>query len=255
MRMGLFKKEEVKEKEVQRVVETKIEIKKDDVATFRKKNLSLFDVNTIQYVIENFPSMSIEIQNGLKNLSNILENTINHIEDKSSEIIKKDRDFKLSKAYRDTSIAIYDDVQSINEYFKWMEDEHDKNMKKCEIKGDLGNIKNEIKGTKVEEKSENIFSEIANAEQIEIYKDFSLKEPKAFKLGDEVIVVDDWNDLLVKTAEVLTKRYRKNRYSNKTVKEIKPVEKKSTQNSFRDTVIEMLLEYKISLDEFKIIIR
>lgn len=92
----------------------------------RKKNLSLFDVDTIQYVIDNFPSMSVEIQGGLANLSNILENTIDYIEDKSSGIIKKDRDFKLSKAYRDTSIAIYDVAQNINEYVQWMQQEYEK---------------------------------------------------------------------------------------------------------------------------------
>ena len=68
-------------------------------------------------------------------------------------------------------------------------------------------------------------------------------------------MVEDWDDLLVKTAEVLTKQYRENKNSNKIIKEIKPIEKKSIQNSFRDTVIEMLIEYKISLDDFKIIIK
>ena len=68
-------------------------------------------------------------------------------------------------------------------------------------------------------------------------------------------MVEDWNDLLVKTAEVLTKQYKENKNSNKDIKEIKLIGKKSTQNSFRDTVIEMLTEYKISLDDFKIIIK
>ena len=109
--MGFFKKDEIQEKEVQVVNEIKTEIKEVEKNAFRKKNLSLFDVDTIQYVIENFPTMSIEIQNGLNNLADILENTIDYIEDKSSEIIKKNRDFKLSKDHRDTSIAIYDVVR------------------------------------------------------------------------------------------------------------------------------------------------
>ena len=87
----------------------------------------------------------------------------------------------------------------------------------------------------------NLSNKIIGEEEIEIYKDFSLKEPKAFKLDDNVVMVEDWDDLLVKTAEVLTKQYRKNKNSNKIIKEIKPIEKKSTQNSFRDTVIEMLI--------------
>lgn len=258
--MGFFKKEEITEREVQpiNISETKIEIKKENnISGFNKKNLSLFDGNTIQYVIENFPSMSIEIQNGLNNLSDILENTIDYIEDKSSEIIKKDRDFKLSKAYRDTSIAIYEVAQNINEYVKWMQDEYEKNISENENKNNSTNVKkeNKAKDKHLEKENQESISPIVDGEEIEIYKDLSLKEPNGFKLKDAVVKVEDWDDLLVKTAEVLTKQYRKNKYSNIEVKEIKPIEKKSTQNSFRDTVIEMLNEYKISLNEFKIIIK
>ncbi|NSA00423.1 hypothetical protein FHU26_000857 [Clostridium beijerinckii] len=74
-------------------------------------------------------------------------------------------------------------------------------------------------------------------------------------MDDNIIDVEDWDDLLVKTAEVLTKQYKKNKNINKTMKSIKPVEKKSPQNSFRDTVIDMLTEYKINFDEFKVIVK
>jgi len=254
--MGFFKKEEIQEKEVQVIKENKPETKEVERNIFRKKNLSLFDVETIQYVIDNFPSMSTEIQSGLNNLAEILESTIDHIEDKSSEIIKKNRDFKLSKAHRDTSIAIYDVVQNIDEYVKWMQEEYENNLKKEEVKPDTSNenLEENFEKTNVEVETQAINNEIMG-EELEIHKDFSIKEPKAFKLDDTVVMVEDWDDLLVKTAEILTKKYRKNKYSNKTVSEIKPIEKKSTQNSFRDTVIEMLIEYKISLNDFKIIIK
>lgn len=257
--MGFFKKDEIVEKEVQVIKEKENEIKTEVIEkkVSRKKNLSLFDTDTIQYVIENFPSMSIEIQGGLNNLANILENTIDHIEDKSSEIIKKNRDFKLSEAHRDTSIAIYEIVQNIGEYVKWMQDEYENNEKKNQIKIESSKekIKDEIDKKQVKNETDNLSKQINGEEEIEIYKDFSLKEPKAFKLNENLIIVDNWDDLLVKTAEVLTKQYRKNKDSNIIVKNIKPVEKKSTQNSFRDTVIDMLTEYKINLDEFKIIIK
>lgn len=256
--MGFFKKDEIQEKEMQPVIETKAEVKENDINVFKKKNLSLFDVDTIQYVIENFPSMSIEVQGGLNNLASILENTIDHIEDESSEIIKTSRDFKLSKAYRNTSIAIYEVVQNIGEYVQWMQHEYEKsiNIDHDAAKG-LANKKHkdEIQEKYIAEKSENLNSQVINEKEIAIYKDFSLKEPKGFKLKDNVITVENWDDLLVKTAEVLTKRYKENRYSNILVKEFQPILKKSTQNSFRDTVIEMLNEYKINLDEFKVIIK
>ena len=255
--MKFFKKDDIQEKEVLSFNEIKTETKEVEKSIFRKKNLSLFDVDTVQYVIENFPTMSIEIQNGLNNLADILENTIDYIEDKSSEIIKKNRDFKLSKDHRDTSIAIYDVVENLGKYVKWMQDEYEKNMKNEEAKLVQMNQKpkDEIQEKYAEEVNEDFRNKIIGEEEIEIYKDLSLKEPKAFKLDDNVVRVEDWDDLLVKTAEVLTKQYRENKNSNNIIKKIKPIEKKSTQNSFRDTAIEMLIEYKISLDDFKIIIK
>jgi len=254
--MGFFKKDEIQEKEVQIIKENKPEAKEVEKNIFRRKNLTLFDVETIQYVIDSFPSMSIEIQSGLNNLAEILEKTIDHIEDKSSEIIKKNRDFKLSKAHRDTSIAIYDVVQNIDEYVNWMKDEYEKNLNKDEVKLNKvkENTEDEFQKKNLEEEIQAINNEIIG-EELEIHKDFSLKEPKALKIDNNLVMVEDWNDLLVKTAEVLTKKYRKNKYSNKVVSEIKPIEKKSTQNSFRDTVIEMLTEYKINLNDFKVIIK
>ncbi|OOM70571.1 hypothetical protein [Clostridium sp. BL-8] len=256
--MGFFKKDEIQEKEMQPVIETKADVKENDINVFKKKNLSLFDVDTIQYVIENFPSMSIEIQGALNNLANILENTIDYIEDKSSEIIKTKRDFKLSKSYRNTSISIYEVVQNIGEYIKWMQQEYEKNINiNHDAAKGLVNKKNEdkVQEKSIAEKNENLGNQAVNEKEIEIYKDFSLKEPKGFKLKDNVIMVENWDDLLVKTAEVLTKKYKDNRHSNISVKEFQPILKKSTQNSFRDTAIEMLNEYKISLDEFKVIIK
>ena len=254
--MGFFKKDEVVNKEVQVVNEIKTETKGFEKSVIGKKNLSLFHVDTIEYVIENFPTMSIEIQKGLNNLADILEKTIDHIEDKSSEIIKKNRDFKLSKDHRDTSIAIYDVVETLDEYVKWMQDEYEKNQKdeKSKLLQLNQKSKGEIEEKYEEEIKEDLNNKVIGEEELEIYKDFSLKEPKAFKVDSNVIMVENWDDLLVKTAEVLTKQYKKNKNSNKTIKEIKPIEKKSIQNSFRDTVIEMLIEYKISLDDFKIII-
>ena len=250
--MGFFKKDEIEEKKVHVVNEIKTETKEIEKSVSRKKNLVLFDVDTIEYVINNFPTMSVEIQNSLNNLANILEDTIDYIEDKSSEIIKKNRDFKLSKDHRDTSISIYGVVETLGEYVKWMQDEYENNIQNKEAKLNEINNAQEIQ---IQEKNEDLSNEIINEEEIEIYNDFSLKEPKAFKLDNNLVIVEDWDDLLVKTAEVLTKQYKENKNSNKVIKEIKSIQKKSTQNSFRDTVIEMLIEYKISLDDFKIIIK
>lgn len=251
--MGFLKKNEVQEKEIQIASKVKIETKDVEKNSCNKKDISLFNTHTIEYVINNFPSMSTKIQEGLKDLASILEETIDHIEDKSSEIIKKDREFKISKAHRDISIAIYDVVKNIDEYVNWMQDEYEKNIRNEETIP--FEVNEELQNYIEEEKNQKLNNTIAEQEEIEIYKDFSLKDPKGFKLDDNIVMVDDWDDLLVKTAEVLTKQYKNNKLSNKSVSNIKAIEKKSNQNSFRDTVIEMLTEYKINLDEFKIIIK
>jgi len=262
--MGFLKRNEVKEKEVPIMPEPKVEVKEIEPSFSQKRslsqrrNLALFEGDTIKYLIDNFPSMSIEIQNGLNNLADILEDTINYIEDTSSELIKKNREFTTSQKHRDTSIAIYDVVQNINNYVSWMQDEHESNMRKeAPVENSTpAPLTNDIKEEVVmNNTTEDASPQTNTEEQIEIYKDFSLKDPKGFTLHNHNISVEDWDDLLVKTASILTKQYRRNKESNKILKNIKPLEKKSPQNDFRDSVIDMLTEYKIDLDEFKVIIK
>ena len=51
----------------------------------------------------------------------------------------------------------------------------------------------------------------------------------------------------------MNKQYKNNKNSSKKLGGFIVDDKKSEHNSFRDTVIEMLNEYKIGLDEFKVI--
>ena len=237
--MVFFKKEEV-----QNAMNNK---DTDEISNMKlQKTLSLFRADTIEYIIKNFPSMSCEIQKSLLDLSNILESTIDHVEDKSSKLIKDTRNFKLSQEYRNTCISIYEVVENIRDYVQWMKDKGEKENYSDEEK----NIDNEIKSKEILDNEVNT----VNIE-LEVYEDFSGKEPKGFEIDNHIILVEDWDDLLVKTAEILTKKYKGNRNSNIIVKPIKIVEKKSPQNEFRDTVIEMLKEYKINLSDFKIIIK
>lgn len=249
--MGFFKKESITEDKNIRVSNEINNATYDNYQTnpnnsFRRDDLSLFKKNDIEYVINNFPSMSIEILNALNNLAETLEDTINFIEDKSSEIIKDNRDFSLSQAHRDASIAIYDVVENIREYTNWMKDEYEKKINKT----DENSEKNNVEVEKIFDKE--LVDEDNNIE-IEIFKDLTLIGPKGFKLKGNLVKVDDWDDLLVKTAEILNKQYKNNKNSNKKLENFIVDDKKSEQNSFRDTVIEMLNEYKIGLDEFKVI--
>lgn len=249
--MGFFKKESITEDKNIRVSNEINNATYDNYQTshnnsFRRDDLSLFHKKDIDYITNNFPSMSIEIRNSLNNLAETLEDTINFIEDKSSEIIKDNRDFSLSQAHRDASIAIYDVVENIREYTNWMKDEYEKKINKT----DENSEKNNVEVEKIFDKE--LVDEDNNIE-IEIFKDLTLIGPKGFKLKGNLVKVDDWDDLLVKTAEILNKQYKNNKNSNKKLENFIVDDKKSEQNSFRDTVIEMLNEYKIGLDEFKVI--
>ena len=257
--MGFFKKEEVLNIGINK--NTKDNFIEDNINNQVKsgKTLSLFKAETIHYIIENFPSMSVEIQKSLLDVSTILENTIDHIEDKSSKLIKDSRNFELSQQYRDTCISIYKVVENIKDYVQWMNDEGSKNIETNEETSESKEEKEIMNEDEVKSKdiSKNVSDDEVNTVNIEleIYKDFSGKDPKGFEIDNDIILVDDWDDLLVKTAEILTKQYKQNRYSDIIVKPVKVIEKKSQQNEFRDTVIEMLNEYKINLRDFKVIIK
>ena len=137
--MGFFKREETQGLMINKSVNENII--GNDVKKISKsgKTLSLFREDTIKYVIENFPSMSEEIQRGLLEVSVILENTIDHIEDKSSKLIKdKIENYDKLKSQLDDievlkDIMEEDDIESANEIIQTIKSiEHeieDYNMK------------------------------------------------------------------------------------------------------------------------------
>ena len=209
--MGFFKKGSVDDRSIVSVNYNKVENNLDNnfnsqksggfnVTTGSKKNLVLFNVNDMEYVINNFPEMAIKIKESLNALNETLENTIDFIEDSSSQIIKNDRNFELSQAYRDTSIAIYDVVNNIKDYTSWMKDVHDDNKEKIKIKKE--HPKEDTKTSVVDKE---LINEIDKnySNEYNIFDDLTLIEPKGFKLKGNMVGVENWDDLLVKTAEIL----------------------------------------------------
>jgi len=216
--------------------------KKEDELN-RKKDLIIMDRNITRYIIKNFPSMSIEIKDSLNNLSNTLENTIDFIEDKSTDVVKNGRAFELSQSHRNISISVYGVVKQINEYIKWMEKESFTTNEELKDDEDKQNIK-----------TEEITSEYGESK--EIYEDFSTKEPVAFKLEEYFVKVNSWDDLIIKTTDLLVKNFKKNKESLKVVyQDMKIFEEKSTENELRDTVIDILNEYNIYLKSFIVFIK
>lgn len=213
------------------IEETTVPPKKDDYP--------IIDTEVIEFISKEFPDTSKEIGNSLTNLKNTLEKSIDYIEDVSSAIIKSERNFTLSRKYRETSIRLHEISIGIEKYIQWMNNLN--NSQKFDSTPDNENES---------EDSLPLDDEISNY-FLEICSDFTDKNPLYFKLDNSKVKVDDWNDMVIKTADILIKNYKDSKnllYSNITVPNLNT--KKSPQNDFRDTIIEMLLEYKIDLSRY-----
>ncbi len=191
----------------------------------------IIDTKVIEYIINEFPTPTKDIRQSLVNLQVTLEKSIDFIEDKSSEIIKINRDFELSNKYRETCVRLHEISTSLNEYVKWMD-----------VIGDKASL---IENDKIKESTLDIYKPI--------YNDFTGLTPVRISLNNFSVDVENWDDLIMKTASMLTKNYKDNKESEIIFPEHNTVIlKKSHENELRDTVIEMLSEYKISLNDYKI---
>ncbi|NFI04539.1 viral A-type inclusion protein [Clostridium botulinum] len=236
--------------EIKKEMNDKCELKE---IKYENNDLSILNKNTVKYIINNFPDMSIKIKESLLNLINTLENTIDYIEDESSKIVKEDRNFTLSESYRKISMEIYDMVKDIDNYSNWISEEKLANENHMSQENEKMIMK-EVACSKIDDLKDNDIECEIKSGGIEIYKDFSLKNPKAFKVNDNIVEVENWDDLLVKTAEILNKKYKENKKLKPIHNDIKIANKKSNENILRNTVIDMLNEYRINLEEFKVIV-
>lgn len=244
-RFGRFSSESVAEK---------VEIKVEET----QNNKEILDADLIQYIITEFPDVAEDIRDSLISLRNTLEKSIDFIEDKSSDIIKESRDFQLSGKYRDTNIKLHNISKNITDYSLWMNNELgtienvDTTLNQCANSEDAIEEKGEV-----ETNTEELINEEDKEELTYIYDDFTAKNPKAFKLDNHNITVEGWDDMIVKTADILTKHYKQNKNCRilSGSANPKPVHKKSKQNELRDTIIEMLQEYKVNLKNYEVEVR
>lgn len=217
-----------------------------------EKNEDILDLEVIKFVINEFPQVGENIKDALNNLINTLDKSIDIIEDKSTEVIKESRDYKLSNKYRETSEKLYEINRNINEYVNWMS----KNIKKDnERTKDI----EEIKAFEKDEE-ECLDKDDINVDECAkkvIYEDFTSCEPYKFKLEKHEVNVDGWDDTIVKTADILTKNFKcdKNLKINNMNKDIKIINKKSKQNDSRDIIIEMLEDHNINYNNFVLYIK
>ncbi len=215
----------------------------DNTIIQKKEDYPIIDTDVIEFITKELPKASIEIGNSLTNLKNTLEKSIDFIEDTSSSIIKNERNFNLSGKYREISVRLYDISISIEKYIDWMDSIRNKNEN-----FDSNTEKEDGEDLPLEGSTLNNY--------LEIYNDFTDKIPLAFKLDNFKIQSDDWNDIVIKTADILIKNYKFSKdilYSNITLPDI--ISRKSLENEFRDTIIEMLTEYKIDLSKYLILVK
>lgn len=199
----------------------------------------IIDTKLIEYIIKEFPDTSKEISESLINLQITLEKSIDFIEDRSSEVIRTNRDFELSSKYRETSIRLYKISTSLKDYVKWMDITNKKSTEK-------ENVTTIVQPVVTSDEDFKLY--------LPIYNDFTSLTPSKFLLYSLTYEVENWDDLIMKTAATLTANYKSNRNSNITLTKHKSIaSKKSHENELRDTIIEMLDEYKINLEDFKIL--
>lgn len=220
------------------------EIKYDNKMFISKKyDYPILDKDIMEFVARNFPESSDIISKSLIDLKNTIETSIDIIEETSSKIIKDERNFSLSAKYRDTSISLYKISNNIKSYINWMDTLNKDNIEP-KIEGDISN-----------DDTTTFSNSNTHKNEFTIFSDFTDTQPKGFIIDYMEVVVDDWNDLVIKTADALIKIYRSSKKSSYT--EIKIPElssKKSPENEFRDTIIEMLVEYKIEPSRYKVIV-
>lgn len=229
----------------------------------------LINEELYDFLNKNFPKCANDLKEGLELLENVIQSTIDTIEEKSGEIIKKERDFIKAGEYRKKENIL--------------------NTIALKLQNVMDNLSIEIdsyENLTIEEKEE---KEIPNYNdylvdsnvQHTLYEDFTHKRPAAFELNGEKNNVKDWKDMLLQTCNIvsdmdkeLIMSFPKNeRLNGKKVtyfackeEDIVRAPRKiqnldlfvstnHSANSIRNIIINILREYKISISDFKIYLR
>lgn len=232
---------------------SKVEEKENVVSQTTQKDEAILDLDIIKYVITEFPEIAVEIKESLRSLTETIEKSIDYIEDKSNDVVKQNRDYMLGGKYRDTSIKLYDISRNIDDYIKWMESSLAKMKEKKEpVNEEIINV--EITDENIDDiscdKDDTLIKKF-------IYEDFTTDNPCKIRLEEHEKSVEGWEDLIVKTADLLNKNYKhiKNLKCNYKDDNINIALRKSKENDSRDIIIDMLKEHNINLANFNVYIK
>lgn len=209
-----------------------------------REDYPIIDPKVIDFVVKEFPEEGENLKVALANLRNVIENAIDSIEDKSSEVIKKSRDFDTSAKYRENSIRLHEISESINKYVSWMSESSNVALEKPVME----------QATNNEETVEQIEEVVAKHSVLNLDEDFTGKRILGFKLDEFEVEVTNWDDIVIYTAEVLTKNYKESR--GEKISEERPLDEElSQENKVRNAVWEIINEYGIKAQQFKIYVK
>ena len=191
--------------------------------------------------LKKFPKCANDLKEGIELLEKAVERTINTIEEKSGEIIIKERDFSKADEYRKKEGVL--------------------NMITLKLQDIMDNLNIEIELDEIltiEEKEE---KEIPNNNeylvdsnvQYTLFEDFTNKRPAAFELNGEKHNAREWKDMLLQTCNIISNHIIKAPIKIQNLDLY--VSKNQSANSTRNIIIHILREYKIPVSAFKIYLR
>ncbi|WP_294378262.1 hypothetical protein [uncultured Clostridium sp.] len=229
----------------------------------------LLDNELCDFINRNFPKCANDLKEGIELLENVVQSSIDTIEEKSGEIIKKERDFDKADEYRQKENRLNKIAIKLQEI-----------MDMLNINGQDDDVISPEEKEEREIPNYNDYVVDSNVQHT-LYEDFTHKRPIAFELLNKKYNVRDWKDMLLQTCNAVSEinkeiimsfpdnqrmngkkvtyfAYNKNdivRAPRKIDNIDLFVSTNHSANSIRNIIMNILREYKISMNDFKIYLR
>ena len=221
----------------------------------------------IEVIKSEFPDKAIDISESLQLLKETISSTMDDINAKLNEAFV-DRDFSLMEKYSQLAKETHNYEAKIGEIIELID------MEDVQIEDETDE--------EVEQRTILNYKEYVVDHHVEhtLYDDFTHKRPYAFKINDyQIVKVKTWQDMLIKTCEVLLaldeKKFlnfenikdmngKKKKYfsvnpnemrSPRSVKDKIYVETNQSANSIRNLIIKLLKAYSFKISEYKVFFR
>lgn len=223
---------------------------------------------TISFIIERFPSNAIDISESLELLKDTIDETITSINKENNKAMEA-REFTVTEENLHFAKNLYHYEQQIDKVIEMLEVESTEEVNESDELEEIE--KNKIPDYEayvVDMKVEHT-----------LYEDFTHKRPHAFRINkDNIIEVQSWKDMLIKTCELLgaideskllsfednpkMNGKRRKYFSTKKSELRKPgklnsiyIETNINSNGIRNLIVKMLQQYDFKISELKVFLR